>query len=199
VRGAAEGSAAGPSFQGWIAMTMIATFSFAAAHPATTLPLRLAGSVRFERRTLALASAAVLLGLSAAAVLAQQTPPLPETPATPPAAASPAPTPSPPGPAKPSPAVASWQQALVARLDRIKSYPPQANGAEGVVTVGFRIDRQGKVVTSQVVKSSGSSVLDAAALALIKRASPFPPPPAELSDGDLSIVVPIRYAAADKG
>ena len=182
-------------------MTMIATRSFAAAHPATTLPLRLAGSVRFERRTLALASAAVLLGLSAAAVLAQQTPPQPETPATPPAATSPAPapTPSPPAPAKPSPAVVSWQQAMVARLDRFKSYPSQANGAEGTVTVSFRIDRQGKVVGSQVAKSSGSSVLDAAALALIKRASPFPPPPAELSDADLSIVVPVRYATADKG
>jgi TonB family protein len=182
-------------------MTMIATFSFAAARPAAALPLCIADTARVERRTLALASAVVLLGLSAAAVLAQQTPPQPEAPATPPAATSPAPTPAPsaPAPAKPSPAVASWQQALVARLDRFKSYPSQANGAEGVVTVSFRIDRQGKVVNSQVVKSSGSSVLDAAALALVKRASPFPPPPADLSDSDLSIAVPVRYAAADKG
>ena len=180
-------------------MTMIA-IEFVIAHSATTLPLRVAdAAVHVERRTVSLASAVVLLGLSAAAVLAQQTPPQPETPATPPAATSPAPVPTPPAPAKPSPAVASWQQALVARLDRFKSYPSQANGAEGVVTVSFRIDRKGKVVTSQVAKSSGSSVLDAAALALIKRASPFPPPPAELRDDDLSIVVPVRYAAADKG
>jgi protein TonB len=182
-------------------MTMIATFSFVSAHPSATSPHRITDPARVERRTLALASAVVLLGLSAAAVLAQQTPPQPEAPATPPAATAPAPTPapSPSAPAKPSQAVASWQQALIARLDHFKSYPSQANGAEGIVTINFRIDWQGKVVSSQVVKSSGSSVLDAAALALVKRASPFPPPPSDLSDSDLSIAVPVRYAAADKG
>ena len=47
----------------------------------------------------------------------------------------------------------------------------------------------------RIVKSSGSALLDAAALDLIKRAAPLPPPPAEIADSELSFVVPIRFAA----
>ena len=163
------------------------------------------------------ASAAGIIALSVVAVLAQQTVP---QPATPPAAASPAspspaspspasPSPSPPAapspaspspapPAAPSPAIASWQKSLVAHLARFQRYPAQARGAQGVVTVAFRIDRQGNVVSTRIAKSSGSAVLDADALAMIKRAAPFPPPPAGIADDDLSLVVPIRYAAGEK-
>ena len=37
--------------------------------------------------------------------------------------------------------------------------------------------------------------LDEETLALARRAQPFPPPPADISDDQLSFVVPIRYAA----
>ena len=175
------------------------TMSNVAINPSENLPTRPAETSRFERSSLALMSAAAVLALSVVAGLAQQTPPQSEAPAVPPAVVSPAPAPTAPAPAKPSPALASWQQALVVRLDRFKRYPSQARGAEGVATVGFRVDRQGKVVSSKIVKSSGSAVLDTEALALIKRAAPFPPPPAAVADDDLSIVVPVRYAAAEKG
>ncbi|MGD0026420.1 MAG: TonB family protein [Xanthobacteraceae bacterium] len=141
------------------------------------------------------ASAAGIIALSVVAVLAQQTPP--PQPAPPPAAAAPA-SPSPAPPAAPSPAIASWQQSLVAHLARFERYPAQARGAQGVVTVAFRIDRQGNVVSSRIAKTSGSAVLDADALAMIKRAAPLPPPPAGIVDDDLSIVVPIRYATGEK-
>ena len=57
----------------------------------------------------------------------------------------------------------------------------------------FSIDRQGRVLTSRIVHSSGSDALDDEALALVKRAQPLPPPPAGLADDQLSFVVPIRY------
>jgi protein TonB len=101
--------------------------------------------------------------------------------------------PSPPAPV-PSPAV-SWQQSLVAHLARFQRYPADARDVEGVVSVAFSIDRQGKVVSSRIVMSSGSPLLDAEALDLIKRADPFPPPPAEISDNQLSFLVPIRFTA----
>jgi protein TonB len=131
-------------------------------------------------------------------VSAQQAAPQPQAPITaPPAPAAPAsPSSAPPSPAPPSPAIAGWQQALVTRLARLQRYPAQANGAAGVVSLGFNIDRQGHVVSSRIVKSSGSTVLDAEALALIKRASPFPPPPVTIADADLTFVVPIRFAGA---
>jgi len=68
----------------------------------------------------------------------------------------------------------------------------------GVVSLAFSIDRHGNVVSSRIVKSSGSTVLDAEALDLLKRAAPLPPPPAEIADSELSFVVPIRFVAGSK-
>jgi protein TonB len=92
-----------------------------------------------------------------------------------------------------SAAVATWQRLLVAQLERHKRYPKQANGKVGEARLAFSIDRSGQVLTSRIVASSGSEALDEEALALIKRAAPLPPPPAGLSDDQLSFVVPIRY------
>jgi protein TonB len=79
----------------------------------------------------------------------------------------------------------SWQQSLVARLAKVQRYPAQARGVQGVVSLAFTIDRQGKVVSSKIIKSSGSAVLDAEALDLIKRAAPLPPPPSDIPDSAL--------------
>jgi len=85
---------------------------------------------------------------------------------------------------------------LVARLSRL--HPPLARGVEGVVSLAFSIDRHGNVVSSRIVKSSGSAVLDAEALDLLKRAAPLPPPPAEIANSELSFVVPIRFVAGSE-
>jgi protein TonB len=92
-----------------------------------------------------------------------------------------------------SAAVATWQRLLVAQLERHKRYPPHAQGKVGEARLAFSIDRGGHVVASRIVHSSGSDALDDEALALIKRAAPLPPPPAGISDDQLSFVVPIRY------
>jgi protein TonB len=49
------------------------------------------------------------------------------------------------------------------------------------------------VLNSQIIKSSGSAVLDAEALSLLTRAAPLPPPPAAVPDSDLTFVLPIRF------
>ena len=92
-----------------------------------------------------------------------------------------------------SAAVAKWERLLVAQLERHKRYPPQAHGKAGEARLAFSIDRSGHVVASRIVHSSGSDALDQEALALVKRAAPLPPPPAGISDDQLSFVVPIRY------
>jgi protein TonB len=93
----------------------------------------------------------------------------------------------------PSIAVATWERALKIRLDSKKSYPPGARGAKGSAEVMFRIDRNGHVVDSRIVRSSGSAILDQDALATLKRADPFPVPPDGVTDDDLAITAPIRY------
>ena len=140
-------------------------------------------------------SAVALSALSAALVWAQQNPHrVQEVPAAAPAPVSPAS----PSRVSPSQNVSHWQQSLVARLDRLKRYPAQANGAEGVASLAFTIDRKGNVLSSQIATTSGSAVLDAEVLALVKRAAPFPPPPALVADADLSFVVPIRFTAGER-
>lgn len=101
-------------------------------------------------------------------------------------------------PAPSSAASAKWQKALVAHLARYKRYPEQGNTPEAVVSVAFTIDRKGNVVSSRIEKSSGSDVLDADALAMIKRAAPLPAPPAEVAADDLTLVLPIRFAGGEK-
>jgi TonB family protein len=123
--------------------------------------------------------------LSAALVRAQQNPQrVQEGPAA-------APAPVSPSRAAPSQNVSHWQQALVARLDRFKRYPARAHGTEGVASVAFTIDRKGNVLSSKIATSSGSSVLDAEVLALVKRAAPFPPPPA---DARADLLLPLLLA-----
>src|SRR6266536_738758 len=98
---------------------------------------------------------------------------------------------------RPSPAaIASWQRLLVAQLERNKRYPPEAGGVQGVTRLAFRLDRRGRVVMSRIAQSSGSAALDQETLALIRRAQPFPAPPADIADDQLSFMVPIHYAAA---
>lgn len=97
---------------------------------------------------------------------------------------------------KPSAADLHWQRSLVAHLERSKRYPRQAGGQSGVARLAFSIDRQGRLLDGRIVQSSGSTILDAEALALVKRAEPFPPPPADVADDQLSFVAPIRYASS---
>jgi protein TonB len=104
--------------------------------------------------------------------------------------------PSPGEVAKPNPAViVSWQRKLIAHLERFKRYPSEARDSEGVTNLAFQIDRQGHILSARILHSSGSSVLDQEALAMIKRAEPLPTPPDDLLDTQLSFTIPIRYAS----
>ncbi|MBS0244186.1 MAG: energy transducer TonB, partial [Proteobacteria bacterium] len=94
-------------------------------------------------------------------------------------------------------AVAAWQNRLLDLIERNKRYPAQAlaHRSQGTTTIAFRIDRHGRLLDAEVVSSSGSPALDEEALALMRRAQPFPVPPTALPDSNLSLSVPIRFIA----
>jgi periplasmic protein TonB len=94
-------------------------------------------------------------------------------------------------------AIPSWKSALVARLERYKRYPAEAQsrGEYGVAQLAFSVDRGGGVHHAHIVRGSGSSSLDRETLALVERAAPMPPPPPEVVGTQIPIVVPIRYNA----
>jgi len=103
-----------------------------------------------------------------------------------------------PGAASRNPnAVPNWKSQLVARLERYKRYPSEAQsrGERGVAQLAFSVDRSGGVHNARIVQSSGSSILDRETLTLVARAQPLPPPPPEVPGAQIPIVVPIRYNA----
>ena len=94
-------------------------------------------------------------------------------------------------------AVPNWKSQLVARLERYKRYPSeaQARGEHGVAQLAFSVDRSGGVHKARIMQSSGSNILDRETLTLVERAQPLPPPPPEVTGSQIPIVVSIRYNA----
>ncbi len=88
--------------------------------------------------------------------------------------------------------IASWKAALMGRLNSLKHYP--GNGS-GTSTVAFTIDRAGRVFSASLITSSGNAALDREVLALVRRASPLPAPPAGVGNPDsIRFTMPIRFA-----
>jgi TonB family protein len=92
--------------------------------------------------------------------------------------------------------VADWKKMVVSSLERNKRYPAEAlgRGESGVARIYFELDREGRVMSSRILSSSGSAMLDQEALDILRRASPFPAPPTSLGQ-TVKLTVPIRFNA----
>jgi protein TonB len=90
----------------------------------------------------------------------------------------------------------SWTTLLFKQLQRYKSYPSgaRARNEQGVVTLSFTVDRDGHVVSRQIVTSSGHPDLDAEVLTMIERAQPLPAFPASMTQAQQDFTVPIRFS-----
>lgn len=96
-------------------------------------------------------------------------------------------------------AIENWRRDLVMYLNKHKRYPAKAREERrhGVVNVAFAMDRTGRVLHATVAKSSGSDVLDQAALDILEKASPLPVPPVARVGDTLELVVPVNYRWRD--
>lgn len=92
-------------------------------------------------------------------------------------------------------AAPTWQGLVLGQLNKFKRYPVSAQfrKQQGVPWVRFTMDRDGKVVSVAMERSSGVDALDREALALPKRAQPFPKPPADVSGQAVELVVPVEF------
>jgi protein TonB len=113
--------------------------------------------------------------------------------------AAPKTAPAPPAPA-PAPQVSSnapdtWEGRVLAQLNKHRRYPrmAMARRQQGVPYIRFVIDREGKVLSSRLERSSGFPDLDREAAALPKRASPLPKPPIDREGEALELVVPVEF------
>ena len=77
-------------------------------------------------------------------------------------------------------------------IDRVKVDPRSKQA--GTVVVRITVGSDGKLLSRTVEKSSGSKVLDAAAVATVDHAAPFPPMPQTLAQGPIEVSVPFDYA-----
>jgi len=91
---------------------------------------------------------------------------------------------------------ATWQAQLVAWLEKYKRYPrlAQEQRQQGVASLRFTIDCEGKVISSRINKSSGFELLDDEVLALIQRAQPVPSPPPEVAGDRIELLVPVAFS-----
>ncbi|MEP9371683.1 TonB family protein [Mesorhizobium sp. KR1-2] len=89
-------------------------------------------------------------------------------------------------------AQASYMARVASRLLSRKYYPGGA--PSGSVVVNFSVSSSGKVMSRRVVRSSGSSVLDRAALNIVDKAAPFPPFPKGVTAPQLNFNVPMNFS-----
>lgn len=87
----------------------------------------------------------------------------------------------------------TWEKELAAHFDKYKRYPPDRTMQGAEVIVSFVLDHMGHVVSSRIVKGSGYASFDDAALAMLQRADPVPPPPPLVADSGLNFTMPVIF------
>ncbi|MFT6303296.1 MAG: protein TonB [Granulosicoccus sp.] len=89
--------------------------------------------------------------------------------------------------------VENYRSQLQAWIIDFHAYPKRAlrRKLTGVVLAEFTIDDNGLVINTRVLKSSGASLLDKAALNTLTKASPMPVPPDDVSAR--SFPVPLSF------
>ncbi len=204
----ARRSGLGPDRLTGIAITvaihvLIAAMALSAVHVARPRMMQeLSVQIAPERKVRAVQEALPPPNLAVPAAVTVQPPEIIIRPQTPPPVAArlaQAP-PMPPAPVAAPQAAAgetrdSYLGRLLAQLNRFKQYPRAARQAhiEGIVLLHFVMDAKGGVQSVEIARSSGRPVLDAEALALVRRAQPLPPLPADYPTRTLDAVVPVEF------
>lgn len=87
---------------------------------------------------------------------------------------------------------AAYAAQVAAHLARYKRFPADVQNREaaGVALVQFSVDGSGRVTSVRLARGTGVSALDQEAQALVRRASPVPPPP---SGEAISFTLPINF------
>jgi len=93
---------------------------------------------------------------------------------------------------------ATWQKELIAHLDKHKRYPADRSQKSAEIQIRFTLDRTGRVLATNIEKSSGDTAFDEAALAMVRRSDPVPAPPPLIADEGLSFTLPVIFRIKGK-
>jgi TonB family protein len=92
----------------------------------------------------------------------------------------------------------TWQKELLAHLDKFKRYPTERSQKSAEILITMTLDRTGHVVSANISRGSGDDAFDHAALAMVERASPVPPPPPLIADEGLDFSLPVIFRKSGK-
>ncbi len=87
----------------------------------------------------------------------------------------------------------TWEKELALHMDRHKRYPPNGKRRNVEVIVSFTIDRLGHVLSATVVSGTGDPAFNAAAIKMVQRSDPVPPPPPAVADEGLTFTLPVIF------
>jgi protein TonB len=89
----------------------------------------------------------------------------------------------------------SYIAAIRSKIEKHKEYPLLARRRmlEGTAVVRFSVARDGSLKGVDVLRSSGSEMLDRAALNAIRAAGGFPPPPPEFAGSETTLELPLSF------
>lgn len=92
----------------------------------------------------------------------------------------------------------TWQKELLAHLDKFKRYPSERSHTSAEIVITMSLDRMGRVLSANIAKGSGDEAFDHAAIAMVERASPVPPPPPLIADEGLDFSLPVIFKKNSK-
>lgn len=96
-------------------------------------------------------------------------------------------------------AVSNYPGRVARKLQAALRYPPAAarRGITGEARVHFVVDAGGRVRDVRLVASSGSDLLDRAAVETVRRAAPLPPIPKAAGRSEWSFTAPVSFSRVD--
>ncbi|MDD5746462.1 MAG: energy transducer TonB, partial [Candidatus Omnitrophica bacterium] len=93
-------------------------------------------------------------------------------------------------------AMLRYQDTVKQRIEQFRRYPESARQQhrEGTIEVVFTVNRDGAAGEIALLRSSASNLLDAEAIATVKRASPFLPIPPDISANRVTMRVAVVFS-----
>lgn len=91
--------------------------------------------------------------------------------------------------------LSSYAGRVAAHLQRYKRYPGEAarQRLAGTAVVTFTLGSDGRVRATKLARGSGQSMFDQEVLAMVQRASPFPPIPTDTGRSSYTFTVPVHF------
>ncbi len=91
---------------------------------------------------------------------------------------------------------ADYMARIKHQIEKVWTYPEQAarKGISGQITLRFKLSKDGNLLSVRMVESSGTKILDVAAIKAVKGAAPYYPFPATITTKKLVITASFIYS-----